>query len=121
MSRFAIICSLVLAALVGVNSQAANWGSAAGNNTAQALANAIARATESAAVKIVSGETAINNLEKGVNATAIAAAGVNVSLWLSQSFRKMFFHWRTRFCSSRFRHSRARQASPLRGNSPLSL
>lgn len=80
MSRFAIICSLVLAALAGVNSQAANWGSAAGNNTAQALANAIARATESTAVKIITTENAVNNLQKGLNTTAIAAAGVNVSL-----------------------------------------
>ena len=82
MSRLAIICSLVLAALAGVaNSQSADWGSTAGNQTAQALANAIARATESAGVKIVTAETAVTNVEKGLNTTAIAAAGVAVSLF----------------------------------------
>jgi hypothetical protein len=81
MSRLAILCSLVLAALAGVaHSQSADWGSPAANSTAQALANAVARAAESAAVKIVATETAVNNLQKGLNATAIAAAGASVSL-----------------------------------------
>ena len=39
MSRLAILCSLVLAALAGVaHSQSADWGSPAANSTAQALA-----------------------------------------------------------------------------------
>ena len=127
MSRFAIICSLVLAALAGgVNSQAANWGSAAGNNTAQALANAIARATESTAVKIVSTENAVNNLAKGLNTTAIAAAGVNVSLlepfnWVSKKC-VFFFIGSCEICSPLdFPAIRVVRASPLRGNPPVSL
>jgi hypothetical protein len=78
--RFAVLCTLALAALAGANAQAADWGSARANNTAQALANAIARATEAAGSKIVASEAAITNLEKGVNTTALTAAGVTVSL-----------------------------------------
>ena len=115
MSRLAIICSLVLAALAGVKgrelSQAADWGSAAGNNTAQALANAIARATETAGLKIVSTETAVNNLQKGLNTTAIAAAGVNVSSlksvllssfsnWFRKKKKRFLFFLGRRDCSS---------------------
>ena len=128
MSRLAIICSLVLAALAGVKgrelSQAADWGSAAGNNTAQALANAIARATETAGLKIVSTETAVNNLQKGLNTTAIAAAGVNVSSLKSvllSSFSNWFRKKKNVFFSSsdgaivpRDFAIRALQASPLR-------
>ena len=77
--RFAILCTLALAALAGANAQAADWGSSRANNTTQSLSNAIARATETVGLKIVGTEAAITNLEKGVNTTALAAAGVNVS------------------------------------------
>ena len=124
MSRLAIIFTLVLAALAGVKgrelSQAADWGSAAGNNTAQALANAIARATETAGLKIVSTETAVNNLQKGLNTTAIAAAGVNVSSLkavLLSSFSNWFRTARLFLVISPFARSRRRrsaESSPLR-------